>query len=175
MKRFLCLLMLLLLTVSAGAETVQDQALSFIQAAGIAADGVNRIGDEVVVNLPGGGSAVLTSAGDFDMFDLRWRFVGATDEEIALYLDHALSLLAALEAKIPTETENLTAAEAMRARNYAAMVEEGLLALESVGQQGLSVLLAQMESQPESELNGLRVRLTEQLTAASEVAVEEKE
>ena len=175
MRKILCLLLVSMLLCSAMAETVQDQALAFIQAAGIAADGVNRIGDEIIVNLPSGGTVELYSYGDFDPLDFSWRFVGATDEEIALYLDHALSLLAALEAKIPTETENLTAAEAMRARNYAAMVEKGLLALESVGQQGLSVLLAQMEYQPESELNGLRVRLTEQLTAASEVAVEEKE
>ena len=166
MKRFLCLLMLLLWTVSAGAETVQDQALAFIQAAGIAADGVNRIGDEVVVNLPGGGSAVLTSAGDFDMFDLRWRFVGATDEEVALYLDHALSLLAALEAKIPADTENLSAAEAMRARNYAVVVSNGLHCLENVGPQGMNVLLWQMESEPDSVLNGLRKRLTEQIEKA---------
>lgn len=166
MKRFLCLMMLLLLTVSAGAETVQDQALSFIQATGIAADGVNRIGDEVVVNLPGGGSAVLTSAGDFDMFDLRWRFVGATDEEIALYLDHALSLLAALEAKIPADTENLSAAETMRVRNYAVVVSNGLHCLENVGPQGLNMLLGQMESQPDSALNGLRKRLMEQIEKA---------
>lgn len=166
MKHLLCWLMLLLLTVSADAETVQDQALSFIQAAGIAADGVNRIGDEVVVNLPNGGSAVLTSAGDFDMFDLRWRFVGATDEEVALYLDHALSLLAALEAKIPADTENLSVAEAMRARNYAMVVSNGLHCLENVGPQGLNVLLWQMETQPDSSLNSLRKRLAEQIEKA---------
>ena len=166
MKHLLCWLMLLLLIASAGAETVQDQALSFIQAAGIAADGVNRIGDEVVVNLPGGGSAVLTSAGDFDMFDLRWRFVGATDEEVALYLDHALSLLAALEAKIPADTENLSVAEAMRARNYAMVVSNGLHCLENVGLQGMNVLLGQMESEPDSSLNSLRKRLAEQIEKA---------
>ena len=166
MRKILCLLLVSMLLCSAMAETVQDQALAFIQAAGIAADGVNRIGDEVVVNLPGGGSAVLTSAGDFDMFDLRWRFVGATDEEIALYLDHALSLLAALEAKIPADTENLSVAEALRARNYAMVVSNGLHCLENVGPQGLNVLLWQMETQPDSSLNSLRKRLAEQIEKA---------
>ena len=175
MKKILCLLMITLVTCSALAETVQDQALALIQEAGIAADSVGRVGDEIIVTLPSGGSAVLYSPGDFDKYNLSWRFNDATDEEVAAYLDHALTLLAALMQKIPADTENLTAAQAMRARNYAAMVDKGLLALENVGPQGLNVLLVQMESQPESALNGLRVRLAEQLTAACEVVVEEKE
>ena len=156
-------------------ETVQDQALEFIQEAGIMADSVNRVGDEIIVTLPSGGSATLYSPGDFDKYDLSWRFSNAADEEVAAYLEHALTLLSALEKRIPADTSNLSASETMRARNYVAMVDKGLLALESVGRQGLDVLLVQMESQPESELNGLRIRLVEQLTAASKVAIGETE
>ena len=166
MRKILCLLLVSMLLCSAMAETVQDQALAFIQAAGIAADGVNRIGDEIIVNLPSGGTVELYSYGDFDPLDFSWRFVGATDEEIALYLDHALSLLAALEAKIPADTENLSVAETMRVRNYAVVVSNGLHCLENVGPQGMNVLLGQMESETDSVLNGLRKRLTEQIEKA---------
>ena len=166
MRKILCLLLVSMLLCSAMAETVQDQALAFIQAAGIAADGVNRIGDEIIVNLPSGGTVELYSYGDFDPLDFSWRFNGATDEEIALYLDHALSLLAAMEAKIPADTENLSVAETMRVRNYAVVVSNGLRCLENVGPQGMNVLLGQMESQPDSALNGLRKRLTEQIEKA---------
>jgi len=163
LKRVLCVLLMCFLALPALAETVQDQALAFIQEAGIVADGVNRIGDEIIVTLAGGGTAALYSPGDFDKYDLSWRFDGAADEDVVLYLDHALTLLFALEAKIPADTENLSAAQAMRVRNYAAMIDKGLLALENLGQQGLNVLLLQMESQPDSELNGLRARLAERL------------
>ena len=43
MKKMLCVLLIFLLSVPALAETVQDQAMMFLQEAGIAADGVNRI------------------------------------------------------------------------------------------------------------------------------------
>ena len=164
MKRTLCFLLIGLLALTALAETVQDQALAFIQEAGISADAVTRIGDEIIVTMEGGGTAALYAPGDFDRYNLAWRFDGAADEDVMLYLDHALTLLSALEAKIPADTEDLTAAQAMRARNYAAMVDKGLQALENLGQQGLDVLRTQLESQPDSDLNALRTRLMEQLT-----------
>ena len=105
----------------------------------------------------------MYSPGDFDEFDLSWQFSGATDEEIALYLDHALSLLAALEARIPGDTKNLSAAEAMRARNYAVMVSNSLLYLEDLGQQGADILLAQLAAHDESGVNSLRARLASRL------------
>lgn len=163
MRKILCLLLVSMLLCSAMAETVQDQALALIQAAGIAADGVNRIGDEIIVILPSGGTAELYSYGDFDPLDFSWRFNGASDEEVALYLDHALSLLEVLEAKIPADTENLSAAETMRARNYAAMVSNSLLYLENVGQQGLDILLGQLAAHDDSGLNSLRARLASRL------------
>ena len=170
MRKILCLLLVSMLLCSAMAETVQDQALAFIQAAGIAADGVNRIGDEIIVNLPSGGTVELYSYGDFDPLDFSWRFNGATDEEIALYLDHALSLLAALEAKIPANTEALSAAEAMRARNYAVMVSNSLLYLENVDQQGLDILLGQLAAHDDSGLNSLRARLASRLLGKLDAA-----
>ena len=163
MKKVLCVLLICMLCAPALAETVQDQALMFIREAGIAADSVARFGDEIIVNLPSGGTAELYSYGDFDPLDFSWRFNGATDEEIALYLDHALSLLAALEAKIPADTENLSAAETMRARNYAVMVSNSLLYLENVGQQGLDILLGQLAAHDDSGLNSLRARLASRL------------
>lgn len=156
MKRLICVLLMLLLALPAGAETVQDEALAFIQEAGIGADSVLRIGNEIIVTLPSGGTARLYSYGDFDAFDLSWRFTGATDGEVAAYLDHALSLLAALEKKIP-------AADERRAENYAVMVSNGLLYLENVGQQGLDILLEQLSRHDDSGLNSLRARLASRL------------
>ena len=163
MKRLICWLLILLLALPTGAETVQDQALAFIQAAGIRADSVMRIGNEIIVNLPGGGTAHLFSYGDFDQFDLSWRFSGATDEELTLYLDHALSLLHGLEQKIPADTADLSAAEAMRARNYTVIVSNSLLYMENMGQQGLDILLKQLSCHDDSSLNSLRARLASRL------------
>ena len=95
MKALICLLLALMI-LPAAAETVQDQALAFIQEAGIGADAVSRIGDAVIVTLSQGGTATLMLPGDFDPFNLDWRFDGAADGDVALYLDHALTLLAAL-------------------------------------------------------------------------------
>lgn len=163
MKRMLCLLLCCLLTLPALAETVQDQALGFFQDAGIPADSVTRIVDEVIIQLPDGGTAALYLYGDFDPYNLAWRFSGASDAEIALYLDHALTLLAALEARIPADRTDLTAAEERRARNFEAVVSNGLLDLEKTGQQGLDILLAQLSRHDESDLNSLRARLASRL------------
>ena len=166
MKRFLCMLAVCLLAVSALAETVQDQALTFLQEAGIAADGVNRIDNEIIVTLEKGGTASLWTNGDFDMYDLSWRFENAADEDVAFYLDHALALLAAMEEKIPADESALSAAEAIRVRSYAQVVDRGLACLEQTGEQGLRILLAQMEAQADSSLNDLRSRLAARLTEA---------
>lgn len=163
MKRLLCVLLICLLSLPAMAETVQDQALAFIQNAGIAADSVTRIENEMIITLSGGGTARLYTYGDFDKYDLSWRFESAADEDVARYLDYALSLLATLEAKIPADTENLPASEAMRARNYAVMVSNSLLDLERVDQQGLQILLSQLAAHDDSGLNSLRARLASQL------------
>lgn len=156
MKRFVCMLLIFLLSVPTLAETVQDQALAFIQDAGIGADSVMRVDSEVTITLMNGGTASLYLYGDFDPYDLSWRFTGAADTDVALYLDHALGLLAALEAKIPT-------AEGMRARDYAVMVSNSLLYLENTGEQGLRILLAQLSRHDDSGLNSLRARLASQL------------
>ena len=162
MKKWLCMLLILLLS-PALAETVQDQALMFIQEAGIAADSVMRLENDVIVTLTGGGTATLHIPGDFDPYDLNWRFDGAADEAVALYLDHAMTLLAALEAKIPVDTENLPAAQAIRARSYAAVVAKSLACLENTGEQGLRLLLAQLDAHDDSNLNSLRARLASRM------------
>lgn len=156
MRKWLCILLIGLLCVPAFAETVQDQALVFIQDAGIAADVVNRMENEVIVTLMDGGTASLYLYGDFDPFDLSWRFVGVTDADVARYLDHALGMLAALEEKIP-------AASKAQARNYAVMVSNSLLDLERTGEQGLRILLAQLSAHDDSNLNSLRARLASRL------------
>lgn len=156
MKRFLCMLLALLLTLPALAETVQDQALAFLQEAGIGADSVLRVDSEVIIPLQEGGTAALYLWGDFDPYNLGWRFDGASDADVARYLDHALGMLAALEEKIPTADER-------RARNYAVMVSNSLLSLERTGDQGLRVLLEQLSRHDDSGLNSLRARLASQL------------
>ncbi len=156
LKRMLCLLLCCLFCMPVQAETVQDQALGFLQAAGIGADSVNRIGNEVIITLQKGGTARLWLYGDFDPFDLSWRFDGVCDEDMALYLDHALSLLAGLEEKIPLADER-------RADNYAVMVSNALLYLENVGQQGLQILLDKLSAHDAGNLNSLRSRLASRL------------
>lgn len=163
MKRFLCMLLICLIALPALAETVQDQALSLIQDAGIAADSVMRIENEVIVTLANGGTATLWMSGDFDPYDLSWVFDGASDADVALYLDHALSLLAALEAKIPADETHLSAAEARRVSNYRLIISNSLLALENLGEQGMTILLTQLAAHDDSALNSLRARLAAQL------------
>lgn len=156
MKRFLCMLLAFLMICPALAETVQDQALLFIQDAGIEADSVLRVDNEIIITLMNRGTASLYTYGDFDMYDLSWRFDGAADSDVALYLDHALGILAALEARIPTADE-------MRARDYGVMVSNSLLYLEHTGEQGLRILLAQLSLHDDSGLNSLRARLASRL------------
>lgn len=162
MKKWLCLLLCLLLT-GAAAETLPDQGLSFLTDAGIAADSVVMVGSELIVTLADGGTAALYTYGDFDPFDMSWRFVGASDGDVALYLDHCLSMLHALEQRIPDSTEGLSAAEAMRARDCGVMVSNSLLALEHTGDQGLRVLLDALSAREDTPLNSLRARLASRL------------
>ena len=163
MKRLLCLLLICLLAGPALAETVQDQALAFLQDAGVAADSVMRIENKVIVTLTNGGVAALWMPGDFDPYDLSWTFDGAADEDVALYLDHALTLLAALEAKIPADESGLSLAQTIRVRDYRAILSNGLLALENLGNQGLNILLTQLAAHDDSDLNSLRARLASRL------------
>ena len=158
MKALICLLLALMI-LPAAAETVQDQALAFIQEAGIGADAVSRIGNDIIVTLAQGGTATLTLPGDFDPYDLRWRFDGAADGDVALYLDYALTLLEALEGKIPADMESLSDVQKRIAEGYAAMIEKGLTDLEVTGEQGLRILLDQLSAPEESDLDDLRARL----------------
>ncbi len=172
MKRILCMLLIFLFS-AALAETVQDEALTFIQEAGIAADAVTRLGEEIVVTLQNGGTATLHIPGDFDKYDLNWRFNGATDEDLALYLDHALGLLAALEAKIPADTENLSTAQAIRVRSYQSTVAKALETLAQPDEQRIRVLQAQLALQDESGLEDLRTRLLTMILLLAETATAE--
>lgn len=162
MKRLICRLLLLLYT-TAGAESLPDQALGFFEAAGVPTQGVVFMGNELVVTLGSGGTAALLVHGDFDIFDLSWKFTGAEDEEVAAYLDHALSLLAGLEERIPADTENLSAAQKLRVDSQLALVTNGLLHLESTGEQGLRILLGKLAAHDDSDLNSLRARLASRL------------
>lgn len=158
MKALLCLLLALMI-LPAAAETVQDQALAFIQEAGIGADAVSRIGNDIIVTLAQGGTATLTLPGDFDPYNLSWRFDGAVDGDVALYLDYALTLLAALERKLPADMESLSDVQKRIAEGYAAMIEKGLTDLEHMGEQGLRILLEQLSAPEENDLDSLRTRL----------------
>ena len=151
MKKCLCLLLVFLLIAPVLAETVQDQALAFIQDTGVAADSVTRIGNDVLISLTNGGTATLHCPGDFDPLNLSWRFDGATDADVALYLDHTLGMLAALEVKM--------AADSRRTQSYAALVESGLEGMTALGAQGARVLMVQMIRQQNNALDGLRGRL----------------
>lgn len=163
MKKLLCMLFCCLLAVPALAETLPDQGLGFFEAAGVPVDSVVMVGSELIVTLGSGGTAALWTYGDFDMYDLAWRFDGASDEEVALYLDHALSLLAAIEKKLPVDRSNLSADEERRAWNHEALVSNGLLDLERTGQQGLRILLEQLARHDDSGLNSLRARLASRM------------
>lgn len=158
MKALICLLLALMI-LPAAAETVQDQALAFIQEAGVGADAVSRIGNDIIVTLVQGGTVTLTLPGDFDPYHLGWRFDGAADGDVALYLDHALTLLAALERKLPADMETLSDVQKRIAEGYAAMIEKGLTDLEVTGKQGLRILLEQLSSPEENDLDSLRTRL----------------
>lgn len=171
MKKIIWMLLACLLAFPALAETVQDQALAFLNDAGVGADSVSRVGDDIVVMLPSGGTAVLHLPGDFDPYGLSWRFENASDEEVAAYLEHALTLLAALEAKLPAEVNGLTDGELRRAQVYAAMIENALLGLENTGMQGLLILQEALAAQADSPLDSLRARLAVRLQEAAEASL----
>ena len=59
MRKWLCIVLTCLLCTPAFAETVQDQALLFIQEAGIEADSVMRIENSIIVTLADGGTATV--------------------------------------------------------------------------------------------------------------------
>ena len=174
MKRVLMILLACLL-IPVRAETVQDQALAFIQDAGIEADAVTRVENDVIVTMMNGGTAVLHLEGDFDKYNLGWTFRDSADEDVALYLDHALTLLSVLEAKIPADTASLSAAEVIRVRSWAAIVDKALDSMTVLGEQGLRILQEQPEAQEDCELNNLRerlmVRIQEALLAETEAIV----
>lgn len=170
MKALICLLLALTI-LPAAAETVQDQALTFIQEAGVGADAVSRIGNDIIVTLVQGGTATLTLPGDFDPYHLGWRFDGAADGDVALYLDHALTLLAVLERKLPADMESLSDVQKRIAEGYAAMIEKSLTDLEVTGEQGLRILLEQLFSPEESDLDDLRTRLVVRLQDLLDSAV----
>ena len=163
MRKWLCIVLICLLCAPAFAETVQDQALLFIQEAGIEADSVMRIENSIIVTLTDGGTASLWASGDFDPLDLSWRFSGATDADVARYLDHALAQLSTLAQRIPEDREGLPAAELQRARSLEAIVEKALTALDNTGEQGLRVLTVQLAETPEHPLNPLREKLAARL------------
>ena len=175
MKRVLMILLACLLILPARAETVQDQALAFIQDAGIEADAVTRVENDVIVTMMNGGTAVLHLESDFDKYNLGWTFRDSADEDVALYLDHALTLLSVLEAKIPADTASLSAAEVIRVRSWAAIVDKALDSMTVLGEQGLRILQEQLEVQEDCELNNLRerlmVRIQEALLAEAEAIV----
>ncbi len=163
MKRVLCLLLTCLLSIPALAETLPDQGLAFFRNAGIAADSVVLMDRELLVTLTDGGTATIWVFGDFDPYDLTWRFSGATDEDVGRYLNYAFSLLTKIEQRIPADTENLSDEEARRAWNDEVTVSNALLSLENVGEQGLRVLMAQLSAHDDSGLNSLRARLASRL------------
>ena len=166
MKRVLMILLACLLILPARAETVQDQALAFIQDAGIEPDAVMRVENDVIVTLLRGGTATLYMEGDFDKYNLGWSFDGAMDEDVGLYLDHALTLISVLQAKIPADAEELSVAEVIRVRSWAATVDKALDSMTVLGEQGLRILHEQLEIQEDCELNLLREQLMTRIQEA---------
>lgn len=137
-------------------------AMQFLKDAGIEAEPTGIRGETLYLALKNGGTARYWHYGDgYSIYEMNWRFSGASDADIARYLDANLSALAQVEFG-HLQAEWLTGEYAEWNRN--ATVSNGLGYLESLGDQGLSILGTQLAAHDgNDELNSLRARLASRM------------
>lgn len=147
--------------------TEKWQAAQFLQDAGIAIYDLEDIGNELRFSLPGGGTGVYYSYGEFWPYDMSFHFDGITEEEMALFLNHYLGQLVLVEqGKAPEEhlRPDYHKEEGLGQQNIEATVSNALLYMEDEGDAWLNVLLHQLSLHDGNDaLNSLRARLASRM------------
>lgn len=170
MKRFLVLFLLFMLTIfpsSASAGDSTDAALQFLQQAGISIIVTANTENELCFALSGGGSGCCYTYGLTLPYQMNWQFDGITNEEIGLFLDSYLGVLAQIEQGQSPEKHlqpDYLEEEGQGLRNMEITVSNALLYIESMGDSWLQVLLQQLALHDENDaLNSLRARLASRM------------
>lgn len=183
MKRFLVIFMALcLLSVSAFADdqTVFDAAVSYLEDAGLDITVTQTSDNALLFTLPGGGTGVYYSYGEFRPYDMSFHFDGITEEEMALFLNHYLGQLVLVEqGKAPKEhlRPDYHKEEGLGQQNIEATVSNALLYMEDEGDAWLNVLLHQLSLHDGNDaLNSMRARLASRMLGKIDITpVEPKE
>lgn len=171
MKRFLSLFILSILlpvfTASASSGSSTDAALQFLQQAGLAVTVTGTDEKELRFALPGGGSGRCYTYGLKAPYQMNWQFDSIINEEMALFLDGYLGLLAQVEQGLATEEHlhpDYHKEEGLGQRNIEVTVSNALLYIENLEDPWLQVLLHQLSLHDGNDaLNSLRARLASRM------------
>lgn len=151
--------------------TEKWQAAQFLQDAGIAVYDLEDIGNELLFSLPGGGTGVYYSYGEFRPYDMNFRFEDITEEEMALFLNHYLGQLVLVEQGMaPEEHLHPDYADGAGKRNMEVTVSNALLYMEDWGEPWLQVLLHQLSLHDGNDaLNSMRARLASRMLGKRDI------
>lgn len=113
----------------------------------------------VYFSLENGGTAeYFLMNGGFSLYEMNWDFEGVCDDDLALFLDYYLGLLADVQnGRSLEEHLHVGYNGELGQRNIDAVISNGTFALEFKGEQWLRVLLAQLAAHDgNDQLNSLR-------------------
>ena len=143
------------------------QAAEYLRTAGLDITITSSERNELHFSLPGGGTGVYYSYGEFQPYDMNFRFDGITEEEMALFLNHYLGQLVLVEqGKAPEEhlRPDYHKEEGLGQQNIEATVSNALLYMEDWGEPWLQVLLHQLSLHDGNDaLNSMRARLASRM------------
>lgn len=152
-------------------RTEKWKAADFLQDAGIAVYDMNDTGNELHFSLPGGGTGVYSSYGEFRPYDMNFRFEEITEEEMALFLDHYLSQLVRVEqGNAPEEYLRPDYDGSTGKRNMEVIISNALGSMENLGDPWLQVLLHQLSLHDDNDaLNSMRARLASRMLGKRDI------
>ena len=151
--------------------TEKWKAAQFLQDAGIAVYDMKDTGNELHFSLPGGGTGVYYSYGEFRPYDMNFRFEDITEEEMALFLDHYLSQLVRVEqGNAPEEYLRPDYDGSTGKRNMEVIISNALGSMENLGDPWLQVLLHQLSLHDDNDaLNSMRARLASRMLGKRDI------
>lgn len=151
--------------------TEKWKAAQFLQDAGIAVYDMKDTGNELHFSLPGGGTGVYYSYGEFRPYDMNFRFEDITEEEMALFLDHYLSQLVRVEqGNAPEEYLRPDYDGSTGKRNMEVTISNALGSMENLGDPWLQVLLHQLSLHDDNDaLNSMRARLASRMLGKRDI------
>ncbi len=152
-------------------RTEKWQAAQFLQDAGIAVYDLEDTGNELRFSLPGGGTGVYYSYGEFRPYDMNFRFEAITEEEMTLFLDHYLNQLVRVEqGNAPEEYLRPDYDGSTGKRNMEVILSNALGSMENLGDPWLQVLLHQLSLHDNNDaLNSMRARLASRMLGKRDI------